>query len=110
MAFDLTVHHKNPNSGKIERVTPYQYRVSKNAPSYFLRDGRFYWPNGDEMQDDEVASVEANRKGELPVSDDGMPEAVAASESVVNTEPVAVVQYPKVEVDHEVSKKLFGQE
>lgn len=56
MAFDLTVHHRDPKSGQVLRVTPYKYVCTKDEGNYYIRDGVKYNPDGSLMKD--ATSVE----------------------------------------------------
>ena len=44
--FDLKVHHKNPKTGKMERVTPYKLRITTQG-KVFIRDGIEYYESGE---------------------------------------------------------------
>lgn len=41
MAFDLTVHRRDPKTGRVVSVHPYKYVVSRDG-SYYERDGIKY--------------------------------------------------------------------
>jgi hypothetical protein len=48
MAFDLTVHKRDPKTGRVVEVRPYRYVVSKEG-SYFERDGKRFDGAGNEL-------------------------------------------------------------
>lgn len=57
MAFDKTVHHKNPRTGKVERVEPYRVHVTQRYGKCFEKKGKYFWENGQELTEDEVVKV-----------------------------------------------------
>lgn len=56
MAFDLTVDHRDPKTGRIVKHTPYTAYIS-DAGTVYLRDGVFYTPGGEVAQDHWVESI-----------------------------------------------------
>jgi hypothetical protein len=56
MAFDLTVDHRNPKNGRIEKTTPYT-RYSSPHGVIYARDGVFYTESGHVAPDDLVAAI-----------------------------------------------------
>jgi hypothetical protein len=38
----LTVHHRDPKSGRTVNVTPYKLIIDKEKGSFYLRDGQKY--------------------------------------------------------------------
>ncbi len=43
------VHHRNPKTGKVYNSTHYAYIVQKTGQTYYIRDGKKYYPDGTPM-------------------------------------------------------------
>lgn len=66
--FDLTVHHRSPKDGHITRVTPYKMVVEKGVGKYFVRGGKKYWENGEEIPEDWFKKARKENGPELEVN------------------------------------------
>lgn len=56
MAFDLTVHHRDPKSGRIIETTPYVRHANSDGVVY-ERDGLYYTESGHPAPSDLVRRV-----------------------------------------------------
>lgn len=56
-SFDLRVHHRDPKTGKIIRVTPYIMKCSKEHGTKFERDGVEYYANGEMVHAPQTVEV-----------------------------------------------------
>ena len=56
MAFDLTVHHRDPKSGRITEVTPYVRHANSDGVVY-EREGLYYTESGHPASADLVRRV-----------------------------------------------------
>jgi len=50
--FDTKVHHKNPKTGQLEKVTPYSYHVGPEG-TFYKRRGVRYRVNGEQIDPNE---------------------------------------------------------
>lgn len=56
MAFDMTVDHRDPKTGRIVKHTPYAAHIS-NEGVVFERDGVYYLEDGKEAPEEVVLSI-----------------------------------------------------
>lgn len=56
MAFDMTVDHRDPKTGRIVKHTPYVAYIASEGIVY-LRDGVFYTQAGDVAEDSWVEAI-----------------------------------------------------
>lgn len=57
MAFDLTVDHRDPKSGRIIKHTPYTCYQKSGLGQVYLRDGVFYTESGQIAPDSLVEKI-----------------------------------------------------
>ena len=49
MAFDTTVHHFDPKTGKVIKETPYRLVIDRDRGNFYIRDNKRYHMDGSPM-------------------------------------------------------------
>jgi len=101
------VHHRNPKTGKVYRTAHYAYIAQKNGQTYYIRDGKKYYPDGSPMDPPPVTKAAAKSDGgeaspEVP-KEDSKPE-VQPEVPTEQTKPESQPEQPEA-VD-EMSPRL----
>lgn len=64
-AFDLRVHIRDPKTGFVTKKQPYRLHVNRERGTYYERDGKLYYPNG-ELVNPPKPAVKAAAPVEVP--------------------------------------------
>lgn len=73
--FDLKVHHRDPESGKVVKTTPYSLRITKDEGATYTRGGIEYHPDGSVKRD--PYAERAAEKAKLALEEKSKAEALA---------------------------------
>lgn len=60
--FDLKVHHIDPKTQRMTKITPYTMYGIRDVGEFFERGGKFYYANNEEVTDQSIiAKIKATK-------------------------------------------------